>query len=505
MSEVLGLLFAVVLGLLFVPTLSGYTQTANDNTRAATTAQQQKKLIDASSFYVQQYSTNIQSIATATTPAVITVPMLQAVNLLDASFSATNPFGQTWQTQVLQPSAGNLQAFVMSYGGTAMNDKVASKIASFVGAQGGFIPKNDSGIYAPGTAYGNYVPTPTANYASISGGHLAALLTFNNGQLTSNYLYRNAVPGQQQLNTMNTPLILGAGAIGTLSQPCSPVGAFARDSNGAALTCQGTGPSGTWQKASTSPNMYRYVFTSTTTWTVPAGVKSALVTMAGGGGSALGWRFGSQYATGHSGGFVFSAPVNLVAGETLSVIVGAGGLGFSPVNTGVPVTAYPQYTVWGPPAGDDGLGGYPGGPSKLISPSAGALLECDGGSGASVYSADSLSGSVWIPGPQTGAYAYGSGGIPTPNRVATGPYTRQNGPGACGTSNYGLGNFGSSFYAGSTTSLPSGITNGALTPFGYGSGGGVSVTGCYVSPTQIGVCVSNLPGRDGVVMIDVLY
>ncbi|RWA45657.1 hypothetical protein AU476_01075 [Cupriavidus sp. UYMSc13B] len=208
MSEVLGLLFAVIVGLTFIPTLSSYTQTANDNTRAATTSQQQKKLIDASSAYVQQYSSNIQSVATASTPAIITVPMLQAVQLLDSSFSATNPFGQTWQTQVLQPSAGNLQAFVMSYGGTTMSDKVASKIAGLVGAQGGFIPKNDSGIYAAGTAYGSYGgwTAPTTNYASISGGHLSALLAFNNGQLTSNYLYRNAVPGQPNLNRMNTAI-----------------------------------------------------------------------------------------------------------------------------------------------------------------------------------------------------------------------------------------------------------------------------------------------------------
>lgn len=224
MSEVLGLLFAVIVGLTFIPTLSSYTQTANDNTRAATTSQQQKKLIDASSAYVQQYSSNIQSVASATTPAIITVPMLQAVQLLDSSFSATNPFGQTWQTQVLQPSAGNLQALVMSYGGTAMTDKVASKIAGLVGAQGGFIPKNDSGAFAggAGTAYGAYSgwTMPTANYTSISGGHLASLLTFNNGQLTSNYLYRNSVPGQPNLNRMNTAIDMAGNNInnaGTVS------------------------------------------------------------------------------------------------------------------------------------------------------------------------------------------------------------------------------------------------------------------------------------------------
>lgn len=213
MSEVLGLLFAVIIGLSFVPKLSALSQKASDNTRAVTTAEQQKKLIDASTSYIQQYSTNLQSVATATNPAIITVAMLQSVKLLDGSFSPTNPYGQTWQTGVLQPSAGNLQALAMSYGGTALNDMVASKIASLVGAQGGFIPKNDSGIYpaGAGAAYGSYSgwTIPTANYTSVSGGRLAALLTFSSGQLTSNYLYRNAVPGQPQLNKMGTAIDMG--------------------------------------------------------------------------------------------------------------------------------------------------------------------------------------------------------------------------------------------------------------------------------------------------------
>jgi hypothetical protein len=212
MSEIIGLLFAVVLAAAMIPGLANFTQRANDNTRAATTAEQHKQFIEASSQYIKQYSTNLAGQATATTPAVVTVPMLKTVKLLDAGFNAVNPFGQTWQTQVLQPSAGNLQALILSYGGTAMDDKTASKIAGLVGQAGGLIPKNDSGIYpgAAANAFGSFSgwQVPTANYSSISGGHLAALVGFNNGQLTSNYLYRNAVPGQPQLNRMGTDLDL---------------------------------------------------------------------------------------------------------------------------------------------------------------------------------------------------------------------------------------------------------------------------------------------------------
>lgn len=214
MSEVIGLLFAILIATVMIPKLSSYSQDANDNTRMAATAEQHKVFIDASTQYIKQYSANLQAQATATTPAVVTVPMLQSVKLLNGAFNSVNPYGQTWQTQVLQPSAGNLQALVVSTGGTTMNDKTASKIAGLVGQAGGLVPKNDSGIYPGGAAnaYGSFSGwvLPTANYTSVSGGHLAALISFNNGQLSSNYLYRNAVAGQPQLNRMGTDLDLNS-------------------------------------------------------------------------------------------------------------------------------------------------------------------------------------------------------------------------------------------------------------------------------------------------------
>jgi hypothetical protein len=86
-----------------------------------------------------------------------------------------------------------------------------------VGNTGGFIPQNDSGIYGGGAgrAYGNQANwnISTAGYAGVSGGHPAALLAFNNGQVENPALYRVAVPGQPQLNTMDTALNMGTNDI----------------------------------------------------------------------------------------------------------------------------------------------------------------------------------------------------------------------------------------------------------------------------------------------------
>lgn len=284
---------------------------------------------------------------------------------------------------------------------------------------------------------------------------------------------------------------------------CTQIGLIASNTNGKLLGCNGY----IWGKATDMPNAHRYLFTSTTKWTVPSGVKSALVTMAGGGASGYGWGYSNNYKTGSSGGFVFSAPVTFVEGETIDVIVGKGGVGYGPVRTDIPVVPYPNYRVYVPPAGDDGLGGYPGGATSIVSPSKGVLLRCAGGSGATSLGIDNFNGVV-IAGNVTGAVS-GSGmpSYTSQNRPAEGPYASSSGgPGACGPSNYGVGNAGVQSYAtAGNARLPSGTASGGLSPFGYGSGGSVSVSGCYVTPTTTGQCTTAFSGRDGVVMIDVLY
>lgn len=278
---------------------------------------------------------------------------------------------------------------------------------------------------------------------------------------------------------------------------CTQLGLIAANSNGKLLGCNGT----IWGKATDMPNAHRYLFTSTTEWVVPDGVKSALVTMAGGGGSGHGWRFVDQYVTGSSGGFVFSAPVNLVAGEKMSVVVGKGGRGVQPIMTSERVSNDPKYFIYTNPQDDDGLGGYPGSSTQLIKPTGEVLIECSGGSGSTSYGVDNFNGRL-VAGNLGGAISQsGYPNYPAPNRVAQGTYVSANGgPGACGPNSYGIGNIGNRSY-----SFASGRYSGGTTPFGYGSGGGIWISGCYVNHQTIGWCTSSDAGRDGVLMIDVLY
>lgn len=243
----------------------------------------------------------------------------------------------------------------------------------------------------------------------------------------------------------------------------------------------------------------RIVFISSGTWKVPLGVTKVFVTMAGGGGSGLGWRVVNSLTTGNSGGYVFSQPVSVKPGETMQVIVGKGGKGYGAYNSGVPSSVAP-YFIYKNPSGDDGLGGYPGESSKLVSPTFGTVLECAGGSGAIIGGVDNYSGSP-VAGNMAGANT-GSGtpSFSSPNRVASGPYAVAGEPGRCGPgpSDYGKGNPGNSQY-----NMNSGLRMGGRTPFGRGSGGDVSVWGCYVDASTSGTCIFPDDGRDGVVYIDI--
>jgi len=385
----------------------------------------------------------------------------------------------------------------------------------------------NAGVAMPTSFGGNPSIFVTQNgvQTGTNPGGVAGLISISNGYDSSGFFMFDrrdgSLPRTGDINMQDTAgakhNIKNAGAVNTDSTvtgtlevtglavegaPCSKLGLIASNNSGKLLACNGS----TWGKATDMPNAYRYLFTATTAWTVPKGVKSALVTMAGGGGSGAGWRISNSYYTGHSGGYIFSQPINLVEGETLQVIVGKGAPAYTAVNSGTLASPGYPYYIYVPPSGDDGLGGYPGAASMLISPSAGKLMECDGGSGVSYFGVNSYDGFP-VPGGSGGAVVGGSlPPYPAPNRLAAGPYATMDGPGACGASNYGIGNRGTASYATSgSASVPSGSFGGGKTPFGYGSGGDVNISGCYVASTTIGVCVSPAPGRDGVVMIDVLY
>jgi hypothetical protein len=95
---------------------------------------------------------------------------------------------------------------------------------------------------------------------------------------------------------------------------------------------------------------------------------------------------------------------------------------------------------------------------------------------------------------------YAPANYATPSRPATGANALEAGPGACGVGEYGRGQYGESIYE-----VSAGTKLGGLTPLGYGSGGIVYSSGCYVEHNRVGTCINANNGTKGVVYIDVLY
>ena len=279
MSAVLGLIIAIVLGMMALPSYMNLQNTASENIRVANAAGQLKKVADAAQGYIQNNYAVIQGAATATTPATITPAMLQSTGFLDASFQNSNPYQQDYIVKVLQPTAGVLQALVLTQNGQSIPQKTAPAIATQVGgAEGGFVPyPGQYGSLSPSVAQGAYSAWQVSltNYGSPGAGHLAALLSFSNGQLQNNYLYRVAMPGNPSLNQMQTNLDMGNNNVnnaatvsattvtasgnvnanqvqlnGVVSEntACSPNGLVARDANGLLLSCQ----SGSWKRSASA-------------------------------------------------------------------------------------------------------------------------------------------------------------------------------------------------------------------------------------------------------------
>lgn len=248
MAQIVGLLIAIAALLAMLPGLLHWTTLGSQQVQGTAAAQQAAIFNQAAGQYLAQQSGALLTNATATTPVIVTAAQLQTLGFLPTGFSAANIYGQTWQLEVLQPTPGTLEAVSLTTGGGTLKDAQAANLAQLIGAAGGFIPLNDSGVYPqPGPALRAYGTQGAwqltlTNFSGVSKGHLATYLSLidSTGQLASNnYLYRNAVPGNPDLNTMHTPLVLSSNASWTVGSDCSAysTGAVTQDGSGALIYC----------------------------------------------------------------------------------------------------------------------------------------------------------------------------------------------------------------------------------------------------------------------------
>lgn len=235
----------------------GLLQSASEDAKASVGARHITTVGNAANAYIKDNYSLLTTVATSTTPAMFDVATLIAGGYLNDGYSPTNAWGQATCVLVLQPTPNKLTGVVVTDGGTAIDDLTLGQISATIGGAGG-------GIYstAPGSfrgAMGGYdfavgaYANPNhlgrrcngvAGNISLSPGHPVMALWYADGANAASTLYRDQVPGNPGLNTMNTPILFGAATTRTIDTACTPNGSLARDANGAVLSCE----LGVWKK-----------------------------------------------------------------------------------------------------------------------------------------------------------------------------------------------------------------------------------------------------------------
>jgi prepilin-type N-terminal cleavage/methylation domain-containing protein len=245
----LELLAALAVGAIVMVGLMTLIDSSIEDTKGQQASLYQSQVAKAAAKYIDANYATLVAGATATTPVAVNVAALKSSQLLSASFNATNAYGQVPCVLVLQPSAGKLDALVVTEGGVPIPAKDAAYVAANAGSGGGHIP-----AATPTVAQGafNSWSVPVAPFVSrncsgtpAAAGRLASALFFDGpNNLSFDYLYRGPVPGHPELNRMSTPLHMNAKVVENTSDAlctasdATSYGRIAVDADGRVMSCQ---------------------------------------------------------------------------------------------------------------------------------------------------------------------------------------------------------------------------------------------------------------------------
>ena len=209
--------------------LSSSNMKTHDQLRVQQAATQMKTISAAAAQYAR---TNASTLLSLTTPGSATgysvsLSALEAAGYLPTGYLATNPWGQTVGVEYYQPVAGTLATIVYTSGGTSIDGRNLVMAAKLQGSQGGYVPTSElqttyagqgicSGSCVQGAGNAWQFPMSTFSVPSTSG-HLVTYSSLNNQSLVHDTLYRSAVPGNPNANTMQTNINMNGNNINNLN------------------------------------------------------------------------------------------------------------------------------------------------------------------------------------------------------------------------------------------------------------------------------------------------
>jgi len=170
----------------------------------------------AAAKYALKHGATLLTQATATSGPMITLTQLRSEGFLPQAFGDRNSWGQGYSVHVREPRAGQLQVVVLTDGGRGhesggdFGTVVAPSAAALVDGPGGFIPTGTIPGQSAGVLRGAYgaweVDLVASGIANPGAGHIGYLSSLDASALGQDFLYRVAVPGAPELNTMFTDL-----------------------------------------------------------------------------------------------------------------------------------------------------------------------------------------------------------------------------------------------------------------------------------------------------------
>ncbi|PCE22541.1 hypothetical protein BWP39_22955 [Paraburkholderia acidicola] len=238
-------LAALFIGALMIVGVTMMINTSLNDTRDQEVAQYQRQIATAVNEAIKQnYATLLGSIpADGTTTAWLLDDMINYKYIPESYRGTTNAFRQSVCLLFQQPVIGQIDALLVSTNGTAIPKADLGYIAANAGIGGGLIDTSTS-IKAVG-AYGGW-SAPASSWdkspCTLQAGHLASqLFMMGPGNQSTDFLYRNAVPGHPELNVMNVPIGLTYAKAGdACSNPAVTTASFfAADTSNHLLSCIG--------------------------------------------------------------------------------------------------------------------------------------------------------------------------------------------------------------------------------------------------------------------------
>jgi len=93
----------------------------------------------ASASYMAANRTTLLAAAGPSTPVVVSITALNSLGFAPSGLSAVNPAGQTLALYIIEPTPGVLHGLLVGSGGEALRGIDARKVATAIGAAGGYI------------------------------------------------------------------------------------------------------------------------------------------------------------------------------------------------------------------------------------------------------------------------------------------------------------------------------------------------------------------------------